>query len=106
MEKAKRLATAWDAAAPLGPLASGNGTEKGTEAVSEATPNVVAEVALPAAAVEAIREEAAHVAEDATHIAAEQASAETSFHARQEVAEAPRAKSNVADVSDKVLARV
>ena len=106
MEKANRLATAWDAAAPLTPPASPNGTEKSAEAASEATPNVVAEVALPAAAVEAIREEAAHIAEDATHIAAEQASAETSFHARQEVAEAAAAKSNMDDLVAKVLARM
>src|SRR5712664_637328 len=105
MEKANRLATAWDAAAPLTPPASPNGTEKSAEAASEATPNVVAEVALPAAAVEAIREEAAHVAEDATHVAEEQSASE-SFYARHQAAEAAEAKSNMDDLVAKVLARM
>src|SRR6267143_4425585 len=83
IEKANKLASAWDAAAPVGTPPSGsNGTEKAAEAVSETTQLVIEEAALPAAAVEAIREEAAQVAEDATLTAAEQASAETSLYAR------------------------
>ncbi len=105
MEKANRLATAWDAAAPLTPPASPNGTEKSAEAASEATRNVAEEVALPAAAVEAIREEAAHVAEDATHVAEEQSASE-SFYARHQAAEAAEAKSNMDELVAKVLARM
>jgi CheY-like chemotaxis protein len=112
MEKANRLATAWDAAAPVAPPASGNGTEKGTEAVSEATQNAVEEVALPAAAVEAIREEAAHVAKDATLAAEQQNSDGTSFYAPKELVEAPAPTPTPAptpsmdDLVAKVLARM
>src|ERR1700674_66072 len=107
MEKANRLALAWDAAVPTAaPPASGNGTEKATEAVSETTQKVIEEAALPAAAVEAIREEAAQVTEDATLTAEEQASAETSLYARQEVAEAAAAKTSMDDLVAKVLARM
>jgi len=106
-EKANRLASAWDTAVPVAPPpASSNGAEKATEAVSETTPKVIEEAALPATAVEAIREEAAQVAEDATLTAAEQASAETNFHARQEAAEAAAAKSSMDDLVAKVLARM
>jgi hypothetical protein len=106
-EKANRLASAWDTSVPVAaPPASGNGTEKATEAVSETTQKVIEEAALPATAVEAIREEAAQVAEDATLTAAEQASAETSLYARQEAAEAAAAKSSMDDLVAKVLARM
>src|SRR5882762_5881338 len=105
-EKANRLASAWDTSVPVAaPPASSNGTEKATEAVSETTQKVIEEAALPATAVEAIREEAAQVAEDATLSAAE-ASAETSSHARQEAAEAAAAKSSMDDLVAKVLARM
>src|SRR5229473_1057775 len=105
MEKANRLATAWDGAAPLTPPASPNGTEKSAEAASEATRNVAEEVALHAAGVDAIREEAAHGAEDATHVAEEQAASE-SFYARHQAAEAAEAKSNMDELVAKVLARM
>jgi CheY-like chemotaxis protein len=110
MEKANRLATAWDAAAPVAPPASGNGTERGTEAASEAIQNVVEEVALPAAAVEAIREEAAHVAEDAKHATRDESSGGTSFYAPEPVVEAPAPTPapppNMDDLVAKVLARM
>jgi CheY-like chemotaxis protein len=106
MEKANRLASAWDAAVPTAaPPASGNGTEKATEAVSEATQKVIEEADLPAAAVEAIREEAAQVTEDATLTAEEQASSE-SFYARHEAAEAAASKSSMDDLVAKVLANL
>jgi CheY-like chemotaxis protein len=106
MEKANRLATAWDAAAPVAaPPASSNGAEKATEAVSETAQMAIEEAALPAAAVEAIREEAAHVAEAATHTAEEQAASETSF-ARHQAAEAAESKSSMDDLVAKVLARM
>jgi hypothetical protein len=107
MEKANRLASAWDTAVPVAaPPASSNGAEKATEAVSETTQHVIEEAALPAAAVEAIREEAAYVAEDATLTAAERASAESSFYAQNEAAEAAASKSNMDDLVAKVLARM
>src|SRR5260370_26032622 len=102
MEKANRLAPAWDGAAPLTPPASPNGTEKRAEAASEATRNGADEVALPAAAVEAIREEAAHVSEDATHVAEEQSRSE-SLYARHQAAEAPEAQSSLDELCAQVL---
>src|SRR2546429_3543468 len=108
MEKANRLASAWDAAVPVAALpASGNGTEKATEAVSDPTQKVIAEADLPAAAVEAIREEAVQVTEGATLTAEEQACSE-SFYARHEAAEAEAAtsKSSLDDLVAKVLARM
>ena len=113
MEKANRLASAWDAAVPVaGPPASSNGTEKATEAASETTQQVIEEAALPAAAVEAIREEAAHVAEDATHAAELQTSDGTSFYLAEEVLEtpapapAPAPTPSMDDLVAKVLARM
>src|SRR5256884_3895138 len=108
MEKANRLASAWDAAVPVAALrASGNGTEKATEAVSDPTQKVIEEADLPAAAVEAIREEAVQVTEGATLTAQEQASSE-SFYARHEAAEAEAAasKSSTDGLLAKVLARM
>jgi CheY-like chemotaxis protein len=106
MEKANRLASAWDAAVPVAALpASNNGAEKANDAVSETTQKVIEEADLPAAAVEAIREEAAQVTEDATLTAEEQASRE-SFYARHEAAEAAASKSSMDDLVAKVLARM
>ena len=106
MEKANRLASAWDTAVPVAaPLASNNGAEKATEAVSEPTQKVIEEADLPAAAVEAIGEEAVQVTEGATLTAEEQASSE-SFYARQEAAEAEAAQSSMDDLVAKVLANL
>ena len=83
IQKASQLASTWDA--PTVPVPK-NGHEK-TAQVSQETQAVIEEAALPPAAVEAIREEAAHVAEDATFIleTAETASSEGgSFYAREE----------------------
>jgi CheY-like chemotaxis protein len=106
IEKANRLASAWDTAVPgAAPLASNNGAEKATEAVSEPTQKVIEEADLPAAAVEAIREEAVQVTEGATLTAEEQASSE-SFYARQEAAVAEAAQSSMDDLVAKVLANL
>jgi CheY-like chemotaxis protein len=103
MEKANRLASAWDAAVPVAaPPASSNGAEKAAGAVSETTQKAIEEAALPAAAVEAVREEAATVAEGARLTAEEQATSE-SFYARQEAA---ASKNNMDDLVAKVLARM
>ena len=83
IQKASQLASTWDAPTVPAPK---NGTEKTVE-VSEETQAVIEEAALPPSAVEAIREEAAQVAEDATFIleTPETASSEGgSFYAHEE----------------------
>ena len=104
IEKANRLASSWDS--PSAPASSSNGTEKTAEAVSEATQKVIEEAALPAAAVEAIREEAAQVAEDATH-GSEQFNADgTSFYAPETLVETPAATPAAAPSMDDLVAKV
>ncbi len=107
IEKANKLASAWDAAAPVaGASASSNGTEKATEAVSEETQKVIEEAALPAAAVEAIREEAAHVAEGATQATEQQNADGTSFYAPEALVETPAAEPAPTPSMDDLVARV
>jgi len=107
MEKANRLASAWDAATPVAaPPVSSNGTEKSAEGVSESAQKVIEEAALPAAAVEAIREEAAHVAEDATATAEEQTSKGKSFYAHEEATGAPAPTPSMDELVAKVLAKM
>ena len=108
MEKANRLASAWDSATPVaGAPASSNGTEKAAEAVSEETQKVIEQAALPAAAVEAIREEAAHVAEDAVHGVEQHNADGTSFYAPEALVETPVAAPTTAAPSmDDLVARV
>jgi CheY-like chemotaxis protein len=111
IEKANRLASGWDAAVPVAtPLVSSNGTEERAEAAGESTQKVIEEAALPPAAVEAIREEAAHVTEAATQ-PAEQLNADgTTFYAPEAVAEtpavAPPQTPNMDELVAKVLARM
>jgi len=107
IEKANKLASAWDAAAPVGTPPSGsNGTEKAAEAVSETTQLVIAEAALPAGAVEAIREEAAQVAEDATQSAEQHADDGRSFYAPEALIEPPVAAPEATPSMDDLVARV
>jgi CheY-like chemotaxis protein len=115
LEKANRLASTWDAPAPVPTLpVSSNGAEKASEAVSEATQNVIEEAALPAETVEAIREEAAQVAEDATQLTEQHASDGTRFYVAEEIIEAaPSASAPVQatapsmdDLVAKVLAKM
>ena len=90
LEKASRLASTWDTATPTPvPPVSSNGAEKANEAISETTQSVIEEAALPEATVEAIREEAAQVAEDATQFVEQHTSDGTSFYAIEEAVEAP-----------------
>jgi CheY-like chemotaxis protein len=107
IEKANKLASAWDSAVPAAaPPVSNNGTEKAAEAVSEETQKAIEEAALPAAAVEAIREEAAHVTEDAIH-PTEQFNADgTSFYAPEALVEAPATAPAPAPSMDDLVARV
>ena len=119
LEKANRLASTWDSGAPVSAApVSGKGTEKATEAVSETTQKVIEEAALPAAAVEAIREQAAHVAEDATHIPEQQTYDGAGFYATEEAIEAsastptlastpvPASTPNMDELVAKVLAKL
>jgi len=103
IQKANRLASAWDSGltAPAA-TESTNGTGKVTDlpAASEAVQTAIEEAALPAAAVEAIREEAAQVAEDAVQAAAEPVSAATAVSAPEE--KAP----SMDDMVAKVLAKM
>jgi hypothetical protein len=67
---------------------------------------VIEEAALPAAAVEAIREEAAHVAEDATHAVEQQTSDGTSFYAPEALVEPPATSPAPTASMDELVARV
>ena len=119
IQKASQLASTWDAPAVPAPK---NGNEKASEATPEITA-VIEDAALPPATVEAIREEAAQVAEDASFIleTPETASSEAgSFYAREEDAlesnspavQAPAptpattAATNMDDLVAKVLAKM
>ncbi len=107
MEKANRLASAWDAAVPVAAApVSSNGTEKATAAVSETTQRVIEQAALPAAAVEAIREEAAQVAEDAAQAVEQHNSDGTSYYAPEALVEAPTAPPALTPSMDDLVARV
>jgi CheY-like chemotaxis protein len=112
IEKGNRLASAWDAAAPAAaPPVSSNGTEKATEEFTETTQKVIEEAALPAAAVEAIREEAAFVAEENATLVPEARNADgTPVYAHDEVAETaaptPAATPSMEDLVARVLAKM
>ena len=107
IEKGNRLASAWDAAAP--PVSS-NGAAKATEESSKATQKVIEQAALPASAIEAIREEAAFVAEEDATLVPEARNADgTSVYAHDEVAETkptPAATPSMDDLVAKVLAKM
>ena len=117
IQKANQLASTWDAPKATNQgAAPNNGTEKASEANQE-TKAVIEEAALPPTALEAIREEAAQVAEDATFIA-ETPSEGSGFYARDGEAtavtepaaatEAPAAAvaPNMDDLVAKVLAKM
>jgi CheY-like chemotaxis protein len=118
IQKASQLASTWDTPAASEACTPRNGTGNGSE-VSHETQTVIEEAALPPATVEAIREEAAQAAEDATFILErpEAASSEgNSFYAREEegvleptspppTASAPTAP-NMDDLVAKVLAKM
>jgi hypothetical protein len=104
IQKANHLASTWDSpAAPVSPAhESTNGTGKTAELPisSEAVQAVIEETVLPAAAVEAIREEAAQVAEDATLAPIHSGSSETAAELR------PPATEAAAPSMDELVARV
>jgi len=113
IQKASRLASAWDAAAPVAATpGANNGSQVAPEAVSETIPPAIKEAPLPAATVEAIREEAAQVAEDAAQSTEQQSYDGTNFYAHEEVIDTPTLAETAApapsmdDLVAKVLARM
>jgi hypothetical protein len=105
IDKANKLASTWDAAVPAaGTPAANNGTEQAAHERSESAQKAIGQAALPAAAVEAIREEAAQVAEEAVQPKAEIASKAESTGAQQGAVEAPAP--NMDDLVARVLANM
>ncbi|MGB2900973.1 MAG: response regulator [Candidatus Acidiferrum sp.] len=92
IQKANRLASAWDSGvkAPAG-VDAANGAGKTAElpAASEPVQAAIEETALPAAAVEAIREEAAQVAEDVVQAAEQPVSDGPTVYVHEELVPAP-----------------
>jgi CheY-like chemotaxis protein len=109
IQKADQLASTWDAptliSTPEAPTAK---QEKAVESVIEETKPVIAEAALPSAAVDAIREEAAQVAVGAKHTADRGSSGESSSDSQEETgkAPAPQPEANMDDLVAKVLAKM
>jgi hypothetical protein len=103
IQKANRLASAWDSGvnAPAGMEAT-NGSGKTAElpAASEPVQAAIEEAALPPAAVEAIREEAAQVAEDVVQAAEQPPPDEPTVYVHEELVQAP------APSMDDLVARV
>jgi CheY-like chemotaxis protein len=109
LQKASQLASTWVAPKPVeAPAEPTIEKEKSVESVSEKTEYVIEDAALPSATVEAIREEAAQVAEGASQTADHGTSGESSFYVREEVREAPAPEptANLDDVVAKVLAKM
>ena len=103
IQKASRLTCTWDSGvvAPVAPeLSNGAGKADELPVASETVQTVIEEAALPPAAVEAIREEAALVAEDATHASQEPASGEAVADAQ------PQASEPAAPTMDELVAKV
>jgi CheY-like chemotaxis protein len=109
VQKATQLASTWDVpATPASPAASSNGSAPGSH--TEAVEAVIEQAALPATTVEAIREEAAQVAVDATQTF-EQVNADgTPFYAHEEIIESaaptPAATPSMDELVAKVLAKM
>jgi CheY-like chemotaxis protein len=112
IQKASQLASTWDApSATKQAIAPTNGTEKIVADASQETKAMIEEAALPPAAVEAIREEAVQVAEDATFIVEEPSSEGSGFYAGEKEdldsrSGPPPAAPNMDDLVAKVLAKM
>ncbi len=105
IKKASQLASTWDAPAETNaPPAASNGSAAST--LSEETKAVIEEAALPPAAVEAIREEAAQVTEDVAQVTTQESSSGTSFYASEESVETPAAPAAPAPSMDDLVAKV
>jgi CheY-like chemotaxis protein len=118
IQKANQLASTWDAPTVANPAAAPkNGSEKAKQA-SQVAHAVIEEAALPPATVEAIREEAAQVAEDAAFEVETEGSVSSGsgFYAQEEEAmvvpngapptSTPPAASNMDELVRKVLAKM
>ncbi len=107
IQKANRLASAWDSgAAAAGSTEATNGAGKTSElpAASEPVQAAIEEAALPAAAVEAIREEAAQVAEEVVQAAEQPASDGPTIYVHEEPA--PASAPSMDDLVARVLANM
>lgn len=118
IQKANQLASTWDVPTVANPAAAPkNGSEKAKQ-VSQLAHAVIEQAALPRETVEAIREEAAQVAEDATFVVETEGSESSGsgFYAQEEEVivvpngvpptSAPPAASNMDDLVRKVLAKM
>ncbi len=108
LQKASQLASTWDAPKPVdAPAEPTSEKEKSVESVGE-TEYVIEDAVLPSATVEAIREEAAQVAESASQTADHGTSGEPSFSTREKASEAPDLEptANIDDLVAKVLAKM
>jgi CheY-like chemotaxis protein len=107
MQRATRLASTWDSpqSVPSTP-AAGNGTEQGAPEIPEAATDTVIEPEAHPATVEAIREEAAQVAEDAAKSTVDSAPVESSVAPQPSTAEAPEPMPSMDELVAKVLAKM
>ena len=104
IEKANQLASAWDSPVSLASgSASSHGTEKAVVETSEITKAVIEKAALPEETVDAIREEAAQVAEEVVQSAPAEA-VEASASTQPVAPEAPAPSMD--DLVAKVLAKM
>ena len=108
IKKANELASAWDAPAEANKAVAPPTAEKPMEVVSQETKAGIEEVALPPAAVEAIREEPAQVTEDAARAITPQVSSGSEFAVREVATEETKAapSPDTDDLVAKVLAKM
>jgi CheY-like chemotaxis protein len=107
IQKANRLASAWDSgmtAPPSAETTNGAGKTSELSAASEPAQAAIEEAALPAAAVEAIREEAAQVAEEVAQAAERPASDGPTVYVHEEPA--PASAPSMDDLVARVLANM
>jgi CheY-like chemotaxis protein len=107
IQKANRLASAWDSGVAAPPSAEAtNGTRKTAElsAASEPVAAAIVAAALPPAAVEAIREEAAQVAEEVVQAAGQPAPDAPTMYVHEELA--PASAPSMDDLVARVLANM
>jgi len=107
IQKANRLASAWDsgvAAPPLAEATNGAGGTAELSAASEPVHEAIEAAALPLATVEALREEAAQAAEEAVQAAGQQASDAPTIYVHEQLA--PESAPSMDDLVARVLANM
>ncbi len=102
--KASRLASGWDVTALPAPSEASNGTERIAEGISHTAQAAIEEASLPESAVEAIREEAAQVAENARLAEALPVAGEP--HAESPEGATPTSQPTMDELVAKVLAKM